>query len=189
MRKIELKSETEKKKKINRLIIGIILMIVMILGSVGYAFYSREKVDVQETNKVEYNGYTFYLNNNLWQTEINGNSFVFQHLPNETNINVPLVSLLDYKDKTVYFVSENSQAQTEILRNIAGYLGRFQDACFEKECGKDLPVKNCSDSIILIRERNNTKIYKEDDCVFIESNKTEIIKTADAFLYKILGIK
>ena len=74
----------------------------------------------------------------------------------------------------------------EISNNIGKYIQRFNEACLQGEnCTKDVPTKDCSSNIIIFEIGNETKVYSEQNCVYIVGDS---IKGADAFLYKILGI-
>ena len=67
----------------------------------------------------------------------------------------------------------------------------MQDACIEKKgCEGNLPIKNCSESnIIILKEEDYIEISQEDECVFITAPYAEQTRAADAFLFKILGVK
>ncbi len=52
-------------------------------------------------------------------------------------------------------------------------------------CKGDLPIKDCSQNLIIFETGNETRVYSEGNCVFIVG---DVLKGSDAFLYKILGI-
>jgi len=189
MREILTQEEKEKKQKRNRIIIGIILIAIMALSSAGYAFFSGSP---EQQGKIKENGVEFILNeNDLWQFEINRVMFLTQFNPKETsNISAPLfVSVNDYAGYPLFFIG-NNEAKQEIARNF-GFVLRMQEACIEeKECEGNLPVKNCSvDNVIIIKESKDIKMNQEDKCIFIEAPKEELIRAADAFIFKVLGVK
>jgi len=181
MRKIISKEDKEKKDKKNQLIIGSILMFILIFGTIGYAF-NRDSNNGNNQN-IEYNGIEFIKNNGKWYFELN-KVYSTTYNPEEINISFNIEKKLnDYKNKPLYLVGGNDEARYELLSNLNGIYSRYQDACLE-DCEEDFPIKNCSDNIIIFQKGDN-KIYQEDNCVFIQGDE---IKSADAFLFKILDI-
>lgn len=190
MRKLETREDIEKKEGRNKRIIGIVMAVILLFSTAAYAFSSFFGSNENNTNKVKYNGLEFTWQGSLWTTEINGNNFYFSYLPNETGSISTTKSINDYSGKTLYF-TENSLARQEIERNIGSFLARNpQLACLEgSNCTGNLPVKNCSSNIIIIKEEYiiGSPIREEENCVFISSNDS--LRDADSFLYRILGIK
>lgn len=190
MRKLETKYDQEKKDRRNKIIIGVILVAVMALGPLGYSLRSGNK-NSEGVEKVSYNGFDFYKQGDYWQTVISGNNFYFSYLPNETESISIKRSVQDYSGKPLYLASRGL-AEEEILRNLQYAAERTQFACLEdSNCTEDLPIKNCSSNIIIVKEQAVTKsiVNQEDNCIFILANSSEIVRAADSFLYKILGIK
>lgn len=191
MREIATKEKREKKETRSKTIIGLVLVALMVLSTAGFAFFSGSK---DETKKVEENGIKFTLNeNNLWSFKIQDFEFLTQYTLKETeNISVPvLASVNSYSGKPLFFSGETSSiVKQEIIRNLQNFVPRAQDACInEDECEGDLPIKNCSESnVIIINESEKIGITEEDNCVFIYAPDDEQARTADAFLFKILGI-
>jgi len=181
MRKIRTQAEIEKESRRNQMIIGGILIVLLVISTIGYGFLNKE--DKKETS-TEYNGVEFIKQNNGWHFEINGVDFLLQNLPQEVeNISVSGgFNLQNYAEKTLYFAGDGSKE--EILYNLGKYIERYQDACL-KECEKNLPVKNCSDNLIVFEQGEETKVWQDRNCVYISG---DYIKASDAFLYKIFGI-
>ena len=193
MRKISTKEIKEKKETRSRMIIGIILVSIMILSTAGYSFFSGSQ---DETKKIRYNGIEFVKGDIGWEFEIQGNKFLTQYNPEETeNITVPVyMTLGSYSAKPLYFVGENSGKQ-EIARNLAGYASRvLLDVCIEEEDYKrcddeNLPIKNCSqENIIITGNSENVEIKQNENCIFIFAPYQEQTRTADAFLFGVLGV-
>jgi len=192
MKAIESKEAKEKRAKRNQLIVAVVMAAILLVSSLGYSFYSKEDTD---TKRVKYGNTIFLLNENgFWQTTINELDFTTRFNPSELeNISIPLfISSNSYLNKPLYLVSESAQekeAVTELARSLGYFSSRMQPSCVEgRQCLiEDLPVKNCSDNIIILTEKNKTKIWKEDNCVFIESE--DLVRAADAFIFKVLGIK
>ena len=144
MRKITSRYKDEKKRKRNLLIVGIVLIIVM-FGSVFGVIVGSFGKDKTES-KIEYNGYEFFNQNDLWYTSIGNFNFVFKYNPNQTkDIETELKYLNNYQNKPLYIYSEDYSAEVEIYRNLFyqnQIVERIQPACFSSEkCEGDLPVK------------------------------------------------
>lgn len=193
MRQILTQKEIESKKRKNQIVIGIILAVLMILSTAGFAFLNTGfSAQSGETSKENYNGYEFVLESNgLWSADVQGNKFFFRYIPKELEgINVPYVSLGNYAGKILYFDSDDSRVEREIASVLQYYAQRIQYACLEGgECkNEELPIKNCDENIIIIEESNFTEITTNSNCVFIRGKSSDKVKAADAFLYKLLGI-
>ena len=187
MRKIQTREEIEKKKKRKRIIVGSVLIFLMVFSSLGYAFLSDRG---DEEWKSSYNDYVFIKTNRLWGLEKDGGVFYFQYLPQEIeNVSVTgFYSIEDYFDKPLYFVNNNPASQ-EILNNLGNYILRYQDACLSGMNCTGAVEKTCEDNVIIFEEAENieeTKVYKNRNCVYISG---DLAKGADAFLYKLLGIR
>ena len=187
IRKIENKEELEKRKDRRNQIIVIIFGLILLVGTVGYAFLGWEKTGNQVSGKVNMNGLDFTRQGDVWQTQISGYTFYFHYLPNESekvNINK---KISDYIKKPLYLTGSSS-ADSEIAGNLAQFAERVNLACLQDtNCTENIPEKNCSSNMIIIKERQDfaASVYtEEDNCVFILSNNT--LKAADSFIYKIL---
>lgn len=185
MRKIENKEELERRKETRNKIIVIIFGVILLASTAGYAFFGWEKRTPE--GKVSINGLDFVRQGDVWQTQISGYNFYFHYLPNESeqvNINK---RLQDYIKKPLYLTG-SSTADGEIAGNLDQFVERVNLACLQDtNCTENLPEKNCSSNMIIIKEREDfiKSVYtEEDNCVFILSNNT--LKAADSFIYKIL---
>jgi len=191
------KEEIEKKETKNKLVIGIVLVIIMVLSTLGYAILSSEKEISRE--KLEYNGIKFtQTEGGYWQFQAQGISFLTQYAPKDTeNISSAIfIGPGNYAGKTLYFIGEEAPSKSEIILNFNGRLvSRVQpgSVCLkanEDKCNNDTPVKDCStDNIIIIEESNETKITQDENCVTIAAPYQEQARAADAFIFKILGVQ
>ncbi len=189
MRKILTREERERKEMMNRVIVGLVLVVIMILSTIGYSFYYTGKSNVK---KIEYSGIEFILKeDDLWHFEINQYEFATVHNPKETeNITSFITSnLLSYQGKPLYFSYDSERKGTEeIIRSIGRFVARIQYVCLD-ECEGDLPIKNCSENIIIIKEAGENLIKQEDNCVYVLAKEGDILKVSDAFIFRILGLK
>ncbi len=189
IKRIISKSEHEKKRKRNSLIIGLILIIVM-FGSVFGIVVGSLGGNSQEKNKMEYNGYKFTNENGFWKASIGELEGVFQYLPSQTkNITSLLKDVNNYYNKPLYVYSEDANSEIEVYRNFQQIAPRMQSACFSAEnCTGDFPIKTCSDNFIIIRV-GTEEITQIENCVYIKGEKQKLLELTDSFLYNIFGIK
>jgi hypothetical protein len=197
VRKIISAEEELKKRNRRNLIIGIILILVMFFSVLGYSVNSGEKNT--EATKIIYNDVEFVKDSNLWNTDIGNYRYSFKYNPKETEginkivkIDSMLRPLNTYSNQPLYIYSDNAEAATEIYRNLFyqnKIVLRVQDACLEGEkCEDNIPVKNCTSNLIIIRESNNTRMKQQENCVFIESKSENLTELSDSFLFKIIGV-
>jgi len=185
MKRIETTEVKEKKARRNKILVGAILILLMVVSTAGYSLMSG---DGEDTSKVKEQGFEFNKQDSLWKTTIGGEVFAFRYLPSEVS-NVSIdgnYDLNSYRGKVIYYTS-NSEGLVEILGNIGAYIIRYQGACLNGSiCEDNLPVKNCDENIFIYEPGNDTKVYKNESCVYLVGDS---VKAADAFLYKILGVQ
>jgi hypothetical protein len=191
MRAIESKEDIAKRKRKNQIIISAILITVMLGSTFGYAFYQLG--NKEESNKVEYKGYKFVNQNDYWTTTIGSYNFMFKYNPSQVErIEIggdELKYLNSYSGLPLYYFSENAGAGVEINENLRNIVLRFQGACPDSNCTQDWPIKDCSSNFIIIKEANESKIYQNESCVFIEGPQGNLTQLADEFLFWTTGIE
>jgi hypothetical protein len=195
IQKLLTKEEKKKRNQRNQLIVGIILIGIMILSTLGYALNSDTNSE-SSTEIVDYNGVKFTKSSDYWYFNYQNNEFMTRYSPKEIeDIKFSsFITLQNYANKPLYFVGNSGDSVYEISRNIdSRFVMRSQMACISSlNCTEDLPIKNCSDNVIIIREpsaNEKERIYQENNCVFIISKAENQTRFADVFLYKTLGIK
>lgn len=190
MRKISSKDSEEKRQKRNQLIIGVILIFVMFGSVFGVIVGSFGKGG---STKAKYNGFEFIKQNERWMLTIGDFQFAFRYNPyevEEIETNSSLKYLNNYYNKPLYFSSENSEASSEIYTNLGSIIERAQSACLKGEkCEGGLPVKDCINNFIIIREGDLDNITQEENCVFIYGSQENLTKVSDEFLFQIIGIR
>jgi len=194
MKKILTKEEKIKRENRKQIIVGIVLILLMILSTVGYALTSKNE---EEIKKINYNGIKFKKNGDYWIFNSNGYDFISTYSPIEVeNIDTSNIKLYfsEYVNNPLYFVTDYNQPDQEISRNFDRVVLRIRNACINSSnCTEDLPIKSCSeDNIIIFREpigNESERIYQEKKCVFVVSKRENQIMYSDALLFKILGIK
>src|SRR4030042_3774330 len=189
MRKIVTSQEKEKKDRRNKILIGIILVILMVLSTAGYAFFSGEREN-GSSEKITYNGINFVRGDSgVWAFELQNIQFYTQYNPQET-ANIPSLILRspgDSSGQPLFFLGQ-SGARREIEYNLRNIVTRSQEGCipgYEKRCSNETPIKNCStENIIVIEESNDTRITQEENCIFIKAPYENQTLVGDAFIFK-----
>jgi hypothetical protein len=193
MKKIITQEERVKLNKRNQLFMGIILMLLMIFSTIAFAFSNFERTNYQE--KIKYNDMEFVKDSNgYWAFEINGNKFYSLYNPHEIS-SIKFSSdkkIEDYSNQPLYFVGEIGEGFSELYRVLSNYALRISNACLDKNCKENYPLKNCdSDNIIIIEEVKKDEeeiIINDKKCVFIKAKKENEGKYADAYLFSLLRI-
>lgn len=193
MRKFVSRKERERQEKRKQMAIGVFLLSILLLSTLGYAIQSAIRSGNEET--LDYNGLEFVYENGFWTI----GSFTFKYSPEE--VPETYASLNDasfYQGVPLYLYSENTDAEAEIRVNFRQIADRINDACPEKtevpgeKCDEETPVIPCDkdfDNFIIIRESPNTGIRQENNCVYIEGPQQNLTMLSDQFLYRILGVK
>lgn len=196
MRKIITQEEKEKKIKGNQLIVGVVLIGLMVLSSLSFAFINNTTSNINE--KIEYKGIKFVTDENgYWSFDIQGTNFLTKYNPKETE-DISFLnskSINEYSNKPLYLVGDNGEHFSEIARNLNNVALRISNACLEgdSKCTKNnenFPVKDCSNNIIVFKESiNENRVYQQENCIFIETDYANQARYADRFLFNILGIQ
>ncbi len=190
MRRIISKSDHAKKQRRNNLIMGIGLIVIMFISVVGYGLMGRDDESSSSGNKIIFRGFEFDNINNLWVTQINDLQFIFRNDPREVISIEGQVNYANvYSGKPLYLSSEDEGSTIEIASNFNQIAQRIQEACTEDEiCEDDLPIKDCANNFIIIRESNETSVVQNASCVFIQGEKDNLLNITDGFLLKVMGI-
>ncbi len=174
----------------------VIVIVFVLLGSTfGAVINSFGKNSNESENLVKFNDNEFNYQNGFWILEKFGGTFAFLNTPYETSgileVNNLTKTIEDYSEATVYIYSEDSGSEVEIYRNLYLWVERIQNACPEgvKCTNENLPTKNCDNNMIIIQESEKNEIIQEDNCVYINGNKENLIKNSDEFMFSLLGVK
>lgn len=186
------REERKKTVKRNQIILGLILVLLMVFSTLGYALSGRG--DEEESGNINYKGIDFIKDNSgYWRFNIQGFDFATQYSPEETqDIYFFLyASVSDYNGKPLYFAG-NTEAGIELKRNLNYFSQRMNDACLDDDCKGDFPVKNCSEDYVISisepLEYEDSGVLQNENCIMIIANSTEQIRYSDAVLFKLLGI-
>lgn len=176
IRKIETEEESERKRKRNSLILSIMMILILMFSTAGY-FTFKEDSSSGSTEKIENIG-------DSWLIHYGDQTIRVISSP-ESAKNTSILSMKtigDYSGRVVYVSSERDAEYDEIASAMQAYAGRVQQACYGK-CDKNLPEKNCNETMIIIRESEDDRIYEKDNCLFIDGSMSSV----DAFIYKLFG--
>jgi hypothetical protein len=181
MRRIETREEKEKRQKKRTRIFSMIMLFIMIVSTLGYAFITFQE-DSDNTKKTS--GQAQAQNfDSRWILDYKGQQMALISSKESTK-NISLELFLDinnYAGNSIYLDYGNSSAILyEIAQNLQNYALRVLPACYGS-CDLNLPEKNCSDLLIVYKKANENKVYQKENCVFIEGD----VRAADAFIYKI----
>jgi len=208
IKSLETRTDKEKKQRTRNIIIGIVIVALMILSTLGYVIVDRSGQEEQSQNNV-YNSFKFVSGLEGWQTTIGTNTITMSYLPQEVldhnGTGVSSTDLYGFSNKIVYLVISDEQegyASIDLINNLKLVALRVQFACpIEAENSsfcqdKNLPIKSCDDAdsvskIIILknetRSLNSTYDYK-NSCLIINGQGSDVIKASDNFIYKLFGV-
>ncbi len=174
MRRLESAEETERKNARNRKIISLVILGILVLSTLGFAFsfyntdeQSQTNSDIYAENAVIIGNNKVYLKNSRDEAK-------------NTTVNMSM-DLGGYSNQPLYLdVNGNNAVIQEIGDSLGRYSSRIQEACYGK-CERNVPEKTCEDNIIIWKDNIQNKVYQEGKCIFIEGD----LRAVDAFLYYI----
>lgn len=169
MKKIKSLEDSEKERKRNVKILSIIMLVILLSSTLGFAF--------------SFGGFLNNNQENSEQQENNLDNFVLSYTEDEVKEikTIPGLNVNDYLGRPLYIDSNSSGVViNELAMALSSKALRIQEACYGS-CEKNLPEKDCSENLIIYRKSEQHKIFKEENCIFIEGD----IKTVDAFIYSL----
>ena len=192
IRRLTSKEEERKKAKKNQLIIGVALVGLMVLSTFGIIVNSFG--EEENTEEINYNGYVFEESSGIYSISLGDSDFYFRSNPLELK-NIDYSSnysklIIDYLSQSIYIDSTDQTIYAELYQNLFPFAQKIQPACInESTCpSANYPIKDCQENIIIIRESENNNSYQEENCIFIEGKKENLIKLTDKFIFKLIGL-
>ena len=181
MRKLGYQAQIERKRRTTTIIASIVMLLILVVSTAGYALLYNPSPPSQSTSEE----YSITQVNGQWRVVLSGNEFYLLNSPQQvSDIPIEISSTINlFNSKTLYIDSQNPTIFNEIASNLGKFSSRVQEVCLG-ECERDLPEKDCSENLIVYIETEQNKVYQENNCIFIEGD----IKSADALIYKLLGI-
>ena len=183
MRKIGSYQAEESKRKRNVQLFSLGLLFLMVLSTVGYAFFSNPDVGNYDGSVSGDTGLRQY--GDKWIFGPNERPIVLSHSPSESNVTELSFSfgIENYLQEPLFIDSENITALNEIAGVFGYYASRMQEACY-LSCERDIPEKDCSENIIVFKDSNINSVRQQDKCIFIEGD----LRAVDSFVYSLFGI-
>ena len=140
--------------------------------------------------------------NGFWFVSEGDFNFVFRNNPEQVEeIDSELGYFNSYVGKPLYVYSESDEAELEVYRNFFYenvIVERVQSACLDEkddvfnlssDCEEDIPIKDCTNNFIIIREAETSAIVQEDNCVFVQGERDNLVEITDEFLFRVFGIR
>jgi hypothetical protein len=159
-----------RKENRNKLYIGFFIVFLMISSTIGFMYNSS-------SNTKKFNGYSFARTENGWITYIKeyGQYWSFNYLPTELNFG----SNIGFLSDKVYIVLNDNDYSYDLIKKFA-LLGIVAEriSLDEVNCGIE-------ENTLVFNEKEYNKIYKEDNCIYLEGY---IPKLIDRLFYHLLGV-
>ncbi len=174
--------EIEKKKKRRNYLFIALMLVILIGSSAGFAFLSNPG-NTNNPSNTNSNGVTSV--GDKFALQYGQETLYFANSPESVKeIPVDMIfTLNNYYSKPLYLAVESDIVSYELSSTVGRYAERVQKACYG-ECNSTLPEKNCTDNLIVWINKEDNKVYQQDNCVFLEGD----LKASDAFLYKLFKV-
>jgi hypothetical protein len=186
MRKIISKYEEDKKKKRNQLIVGGVLMLVMLVSVLGYAFQGQaiNPTGTSNLNTTTYNGIIFTNQNGFWTTTYNNQNLIFTYNPSQINSDLTNLTktINDFTGKALYIYSDDNNAESEVSISLAKFANGISPI-------QNISDKDCTNNEIIIQNSSISSVNQEQNCIIISGQGQDLIATTDNVLFKLFGIK
>ena len=180
----------------NQLIVGVVLILVMLFSTIGFAFSFGHTGNVVE--EIEYKGVEFSRDSSTgyWTFEKDGVEFFTIYSPEEVSdidfVNYKKVG--NYAGQPLYFIGDPGDGFAELYRTLSNYALRVGGACLDEECEEDYPIKDCGvDNVVIIEDIVNGSeviegITTDVNCVYIKAKPENLVRYVDAYLFDLLGL-
>jgi len=186
------KERLENEKKKSRLM-TIVIVVVLMGSTAAFALTSSNN----SGEKIKYNEFTFIKTDNGWQ--LKNTNLLTMYLPGEVaNLTSPNINPNDFKNNIYFLAMSNSEQNVanELNKAFSSVIKKAQLACQEKYENEsfcsELPIKNCetetSGLIVEIEETENQSISYEGNCLKINGNEQDLMKSADRIIYSAYSI-
>jgi hypothetical protein len=161
----------------------------MIFSTIAYSFMSRGR-DPNTKKAFLYNGIAFVQNQEYFIGSVSNYQIVLLNNPKSNDLvaeNKIERDVSSFYLLPLYIDSKDDLANSIISQNLGpnnGVAQRVQFACFEEEgCKDELPIKDCSENLIIVRYSNDTtRIEGVGNCVFIHGKEEEMSQVIDKFI-------
>ena len=183
MRKVGSIEEESQKRKRYAQIFSIALLVILTVSTLGYAFFSNPDT-TSSTPTSSGSSVVQQISDGQWGFDIGSNQILLSTSPEQAK-NITLKdqpNLADFTQQVVY-IDGSDAVTTDLTQVLSPYASRVQSACYGA-CNRDVPEKDCNDTLIVWTDSNKQQIYKQDKCYFIDGNESAV----DAFVYSLFGL-
>ncbi len=175
-----------RRRKIILPIFIALLMIFSIFGVVISSFGNS----TDNTQKIDYNGYSFVFDGNIWFTFKDKQKIEFNFDPRELDsFDIGKLNSLVYGNNKIYISfnpEENLENEANKLRSILSIITQKQVflSCYEDNKGcEELPLKTCEDSregvLVIIIKNGEFNIEEDSGCIGIIGESLDFYKIID----------
>jgi hypothetical protein len=171
-------------------IMAIFIAVIMVLSVLGYVGGSL----ASESKKIEYNGYSFVQNGNMWRL-IEYEDYYFQYLPDELeNVSTPPLTYLSSNKIYLGFKPNDNISVGNSMSSVSYLLYSKniipQEACTIEEGCPDIPIIDCESNQGIIMISGNSNTYSQNEkCLIITATDTqELSRLTERFIYQQLGV-
>ncbi len=185
------------EEKTKKMVVALFFAFLMVASVVGFAvnFVS------QSSNVLEYHDYKFKVNQNSFETEINGQPKEFLFFPGDIEwIELPegtkellesaVIAATYAPNSTI--VEQLAEAQYYLESQLTDKL--VIERTLTNSTGTSLPEKDCSSAtaeypVIKLQDADNTSIILENNCLIISaSNFYDLMQQTERVVYSAFGV-
>jgi hypothetical protein len=185
-KKAFVKKEKKSKKGIYLMVVLVLIVAIMVLSLIVPG------ANNDSDGSYEYNGFQVIPQNSYWAVGLGGNYLPFEYDPrtieNFTAVDFELI------DKEVYLSYDPAEGMVGAYSRVEDFLRSFGynviPSCLVEEDCPDIPVIDCSQDkqIIFFNEGDEVSISLKENCVSLNSAKTDSYVVANLFMYKTIGV-
>ena len=172
-------------------LLAIFIAIIMVSSILGIVTLSDED---GYSNVLKYHGNSFNYINGKYFLELDGSSYVFDNSPYELE-DISFEDFVLESDK--YYILFNPE---DMDNNFEYFIQKLfltlnskgvnvQIACDREEgCDETFPIRSCEDYSFYLKKEENTKIYKDNNCIVLEGDNSGLNRAVDKVNLEILNI-
>lgn len=172
----------------------VFIALILISSVIGFLYIpEQDSSSGTFSGSKRYNNIEFFQGqNNKWIAAVNNQQYLFDYLPEElSTITIPQIYILN--NPKLYIIFNASERNQEYLLQKLEYnlrtLGKtVVQACLTETDCPDIPVKDCTEPGILLRESRENRVYLYESCIAIEGDTLYQSQAIDKLHQALLGI-
>jgi len=192
-----MRNEEAKHERKKKIFMSVFIVAIMTLSVLGYMFGENS------SEKIKYNGFNFFVENNKLATKINDKTFYFEYSPEKiTSINISPEIISKLKNNfEIDMTSDPDSYSKEAIALVEFELSealfnnnQFTRLGFLKTNSFNISIINCSSAkenmpVIVFEDYNETFASINENCIFLKAkSEQDFTLMKDRLLYGILGI-